>query len=199
MSIKGDPYTNTRAGVPVNSATVQTGIGLGRETVQRLDRLRAVYGKSRSFVADLALTSGGLDGVERLNAADIERFNDLAADAGMTWQEYVEAYVTDFGTKTYPPTVAQLEEKNWRRTIPARRLPRLLREPFPAMTETELEVEVGEFAAKFKAERENIAIAAPMWSSQDEVSGGPENPAVTVTREEETEARPPRGLRDVLG
>lgn len=178
MSIKGDPYTNTRAGVPVNSATVQTGIGLGRETVQRLDRLRAVYGKSRSFVADLALTSGGLDGVERLNAADVQRFNDLAADAGMTWQEYVEAYVTDFGTKTYPPTVAQLEEKKWRRTIPARRLPRVaVFEPADDMTEAE----VAEFAEKF---RDVIA------------AGG------AVVRDESGEVRterPPRGLRDVLG
>jgi hypothetical protein len=199
MSIKGDPYTNTRAGVPVNSATVQTGIGLGRETVQRLDRLRAVYGKSRSFVADLALTSGGLDGVERLNAADIERFNDLAADAGMTWQEYVEAYVTDFGTKTYPPTVAQLEEKNWRRTIPARRLPRLLREPFPAMTETELE----ELAAKFEQRREEAAAAAPMWSGQDEPADRDDGKLSTEEAElqlqEVRTERPPRGLRDVLG
>jgi predicted transcriptional regulator len=185
MSIKGDPYTNTRAGVPVNSATVQTGIGLGRETVQRLDRLRAVYGKSRSYVADLALTSGGLSGLEAVNAADVARFGDLAADAGMTWQEYVEAYVTDFGTKTYPPTVAQLEEKKWRRTIPARRLPKLIREAVQDFHETEME----EFAEKFSARREEVAAAAPMWSGQDE-------PAADM--EVRTE-RPPRGLRDVLG
>lgn len=125
MSFNGDPYTNARAGVPVSSATVQTGVGLGRETVQRLDRLRACYGRSRSYVTDLALISGGLDGLEKINAADVARFNDLAADAGMTWQSYVEAYVMEYGTKTYPPTVAQLEEKQWLRTTPARRLPKL--------------------------------------------------------------------------
>jgi hypothetical protein len=124
MSTKEDPYINTRAGVPVNSATVQTGVGLGRETILRLDRLRACYGRSRSFVADLALIGGGLDMLETNNASLIERFNALASDAGKTWQEYVERYVTAFGSKTYPPTVAQLEEMQWGRVPAEKRLPR---------------------------------------------------------------------------
>jgi hypothetical protein len=186
MSIKGDPYTNTRAGVPVNSATVQTGIGLGRETVQRLDRLRAVYGKSRSFVADLALTSGGLDMVETNNAADIERFNDLAADADMTWQEYVEAYVTDFGTKTYPPTVAQLEERKWRRTVPARRLPKVGHE---AMDMHRAAVAVTQQFADAVREVNQISEDAKKASADLHIVAEDAARATAV----------PRGLRDVLG
>lgn len=192
MSIKGDPYTNTRAGVPVNSATVQTGIGLARTTVQRLDRLRAVYGKSRSFVADLALVSGGLDGIEALNAADIARFNDLAADAGMTWQEYVEAYVTEYGTKTYPPTVAQLEGTHWLRVSPARRLPKLGHE---AMDMHRAAVAVTQEFADAVRDANQVSEDAKKAGADLQAMADMANQATEEVRKVAT----PRGLRDVLG
>lgn len=175
MSTKEDPYINTRAGVPVNSATVQTGVGLGRETILRLDRLRACYGRSRSFVADLALVSGGLGGIEAENVETLLRFNALAADAGMTWQAYVERYVTTFGSKTYPPTVTQLEEMKWLRVPASERLPR----PFPVATGGIVTVTGPDVHPRPVGE-------------EDTVTFPPE--ALTITP-----PPAPRGLRDVLG
>lgn len=88
----------------------QTGIGLPIETLQRLDRLRACLGRSRSFVVDYVLMNGGLDAVEDDLLTDVQAFNRIALALGLTWQGLVEKYVDDFGAKTYPPTVAQLAE-----------------------------------------------------------------------------------------
>lgn len=87
---------------------VQTGIGLPVETLARLDRLRACFGRSRSFVVDYALLNGGLAGVEQDLATDLAAYDDIAAALGITWQELATRYVDAFGAKTYPPTVADL-------------------------------------------------------------------------------------------
>lgn len=94
---------------------IQTGIGLEQETLARCDRLRACYGRSRSWVIERALAgqAGGVDGglaaLEREQAATIAIFDALAAAAGVTWQQYAQAYVEAFGAKTYPPGVQALE------------------------------------------------------------------------------------------
>lgn len=88
---------------------VQTGVGFERETLRRLDRLRAVYGRSRSHLLE-RLVSEALASWETEVSDDLERFARLAAGAGMTLAEYTDAYVKAFGAKTFPPTVEQLEE-----------------------------------------------------------------------------------------
>lgn len=89
---------------------IQTGIGLEQETLARCDRLRACFGRSRSWVIESALRKGGLVGLEMDKRAEIELFNALAKAAGVTWQEYVARYLAEFGSKTYPPTTETLEK-----------------------------------------------------------------------------------------
>jgi predicted transcriptional regulator len=86
----------------------QTGIGLDAETLARCDRLRACLGRSRSYVIEQALRAGGLDLQEADHLGDIKTFEELASQAGLTWQQYAAAYVEAFGAKTYPPDVATL-------------------------------------------------------------------------------------------
>lgn len=98
------------------STIIQTGIGLDHETLARCDRLRACYGRSRSWVIERALNVEGLRGLEQEMAGLVQRFDALAANAGhsgMAWQQYAQKYVEAFGAKTYPPTVEVLEEINF--------------------------------------------------------------------------------------
>lgn len=89
---------------------VQSGIGLSEETMARVDRLRACYGKSRSWVIEQVLTNGeGLAATESLKRAEIKRFNALAAKDGVSWQEYAQWYAAQYSRMTYPPTVDELE------------------------------------------------------------------------------------------
>lgn len=89
---------------------IQTGIGLDEITLQRCDRLRACFGRSRSWVIEQAISNGGLDVLERERAGEIRRFEGLAAAAGVTWQEYLKRYLAEFGAKTLPPSVEELEK-----------------------------------------------------------------------------------------
>jgi hypothetical protein len=89
---------------------IQTGIGLPVETLARLDRLRACFGRSRSHVVEYCLANDGLSGVEDDLRTDIEAYNAIAQALGITWQQLTERYVEEFGAKTYPPTVAALRE-----------------------------------------------------------------------------------------
>lgn len=91
---------------------IQTGIGLELGTLTRCDRLRACFGRSRSWVIGQA-THVGLAKLEAQKADEIERFGALAERAGMTWQQYTAWYLGEYGAKTHPPTVADLE--NWER------------------------------------------------------------------------------------
>lgn len=105
-----------------NSPIRQTGIGLEEETLLRCDRLRFCYGKSRSYVIERALTNGGLAALEAEMAEDIERFGSLAAmwDQGAgDWRGYVAHLVATYGAKTYPPTVAKLEDMAGVKRAPA--------------------------------------------------------------------------------
>lgn len=114
-----------------NSPIRQTGIGLEEETLLRCDRLRFCYGKSRSYVIERALTSGGLAALETEMAEDIERFGSLAAmwtarrtasrpaGARKDWRGYVAHLVATYGAKTYPPTVAKLEDMAGVKRAPA--------------------------------------------------------------------------------
>jgi len=90
----------------------QTGIGLTEDTMRRVDRLRACFGKSRAWVVERALTdSGGLDGLEDTCAEEIAQFAKLAARQGMTWQEYARWYAETFHRKTNPPTLDNIESE----------------------------------------------------------------------------------------
>lgn len=84
---------------------MQTGIGLSQDLVERLDRLRACYGRSRSWIIQRALREGALAGLEQERLADVRRFNELAAAAGLTWQQGAKLYAERYGRMTYPPTV----------------------------------------------------------------------------------------------
>ena len=88
---------------------VQTGVGFERRTLLRLDRLRAVHGRSRSHVLE-RIVSTALEAEEAQHADALARFAALADGAGMSLDEYTSRYVRTFGAKTFPPTVAQLEE-----------------------------------------------------------------------------------------
>jgi hypothetical protein len=92
----------------MTAKSVQTGIGFPRETLQRIDRLRAVFGKSRSWTTDYALTHGGLDGAERLNVGGVGVFADLARTLGLTWRELADAYAGEFSRYTYPPSLDEI-------------------------------------------------------------------------------------------
>lgn len=90
---------------------VQAGVGFERRTLLRLDRLRAVHGRSRSHLLE-RLVSAALD-IEEAKpdvSAALSRFRQLSKGAEMTLDEYTERYVKTFGAKTFPPTVEQLEE-----------------------------------------------------------------------------------------
>lgn len=91
----------------------QTGVGLSAETMQRIDRLRAVFGASRTRVIE-DLIIGQLETAEKQHAAEIARFNRLAhaaeTDNG-TWQEYADWYAAAFSSKTFPPDIAELERR----------------------------------------------------------------------------------------
>jgi hypothetical protein len=92
------------------SNIVQTGIGLERSTLLRCDRLRACYGRSRSWVIERGLQVG-LAKLEAEKADEVQLFSRLAERHGMTWQQYVAWYVGEYGLKTFPPTVTDLD--NW--------------------------------------------------------------------------------------
>lgn len=94
-----------------NESIVQTGVGFARSTLLRLDRLRAVTGRSRSHLLE-RLVASALDAEEAKPevAEELARFGQLADGAGMSVNEYTEKYVKTFGMKTFPPTVDQLAE-----------------------------------------------------------------------------------------
>lgn len=96
-------------------AIVQTGIGIDRDTMARCDRLRACFGRSRSYVIEQALAGRGLDALEYEMRAEVQLFNALAQDAGCAdWREYARRYVDTFGAKTYPPNVKDLAEMGFK-------------------------------------------------------------------------------------
>lgn len=106
---------------------VQTGIGLEIETLARCDRLRAVFGRSRSWVIERALTGGGLTALEDQKMREIDHFNAMAWDlGGAGWQEYARRYVEAFGAKTYPPTVAILAAMKFTGTETSKQVARKL-------------------------------------------------------------------------
>jgi hypothetical protein len=86
-----------------------TGIGVTPTVMRRLDRLRAVFGKSRSWVVEYVLTHGGLDGVEEAEAGQVQAFNALATKNGHSWEDYAFWYSATFSSRTYPPRVADIE------------------------------------------------------------------------------------------
>jgi hypothetical protein len=90
----------------------KTGIGLADLTMQRVDRLRAVLGMSRTRIVEYLLTHGGLPEAETRWADGITRFNRLAHAADTdngTWQEYADWYAMAFSSKTFPPDIEALE------------------------------------------------------------------------------------------
>lgn len=95
----------------MSGPTIQTGIGLSEKNLLRLDRLRAVYGHSRSKLINEALSSGGLIRLELDRKDDIARFDDLARAAGLTWEEGARVYAERYGRMTWPPTIDQAGEK----------------------------------------------------------------------------------------
>ncbi len=94
-----------------NESIVQTGVGFARSTLLRLDRLRAVTGRSRSHLLE-RLVASALDAEEAKPEVVVAlgKFAGLARNAGMSVDEYTEKYVKAFGMKTFPPTVEQLAE-----------------------------------------------------------------------------------------
>jgi hypothetical protein len=91
---------------------VQLGLGLSADTMARLDRLRACTGLTRGDVIEAALTGQGIRALERSceEAGYLDRFQRLAVDAGMTWQEYARDYAARWSRKTYPPALGELEK-----------------------------------------------------------------------------------------
>lgn len=94
-----------------SESIVQTGVGFARSTLLRLDRLRAVTGRSRSHLLERLVTNA-LDAEETKPevARELARFAQLAESAGMSTDEYTEKYAKAFGMKTFPPTVDHLIE-----------------------------------------------------------------------------------------
>jgi hypothetical protein len=91
---------------------IQLGLGLSAETLARLDRLRACTGLTRGEVIEAALTGQGIAALEHSceEAGYLDRFQRLADDIGMTWQEYARDYASRWSRKTYPPAVTELEK-----------------------------------------------------------------------------------------
>lgn len=89
----------------------QTGVGLSELTMQRVDRLRAVQGASRTRVIEDLMVTHALNAAELAYENEIKRFNRLAARDGVSWQEYADWYAATFSSKTFPPGIAELEER----------------------------------------------------------------------------------------
>ncbi len=105
-----------------SESIVQTGVGFARSTLLRLDRLRAVTGRSRSHLLERLVTSA-LDAEEAKPevARELARFGRLAEGAGMSADEYTEKYAKAFGMKTFPPTIDHLIEIKFGQTPAGRR------------------------------------------------------------------------------
>lgn len=88
---------------------VQLGLGLPPRTLARLDRLRACTGLTRGDVVDAALNAGGLLELETAHRQLLARFGKLADRAGQNWVDYAHDYARTWASKTYPPTVDELE------------------------------------------------------------------------------------------
>lgn len=88
---------------------VNCGVGVDRDTLARLDRLRACLGESRAKIINRALIGQGIAGLEREYRSEIVRFHALANLHGLTWQAYAQNYAQVNARQTYPPTLDQLE------------------------------------------------------------------------------------------
>ena len=89
----------------------QFGVAVDAETLARLDRLRCIRGEARTRVAQLALIGGGLDRLEHEHFGAVQRYNALALRSGAkTWQAYAVLYAARYASKTYPPSLSDLEE-----------------------------------------------------------------------------------------
>lgn len=97
-----------------------TSVGLSRDTLDRVNRLKIAMGRSRSHVIETALSGGGLAGVEAELGEGIRMIGRLASLRGQTWRQLVTQYETKFSGKTYPPTVEQLMTDDERAAIEAR-------------------------------------------------------------------------------
>lgn len=86
-----------------------TGVSLTEDVVLRLDRLRAVFQRSRSWVIEYALLNGGIAALEDGAGALIARFNALAVREGQTWQDYAYAYAATNARRAKGKSIAELE------------------------------------------------------------------------------------------
>jgi hypothetical protein len=94
-------------------------------TLRRLDALRIVMGRSRARVAEQALLSGGLDMLEFSNQERLQRLRDVAARAGMYWEDYVQLYAEINARVTYGPSLEALEEKPKLKRVAKKAVPRV--------------------------------------------------------------------------
>ena len=87
----------------------QTGIGFREDVLHRLDRLRACAGGiSRTKIVEFVVLGHGLEATEAQFETEIKTFNRLAADEGITWQDYADWYAATFPSKTFPPGIDAL-------------------------------------------------------------------------------------------
>lgn len=94
--------------MPASPQNPYTSVGVSRETLDRIDRLRLIQGRSRSRVIEEALLHGGLSAQEGKVRAAMRTVDALAAVRHQSWQELVRAYAAEYAGKTYPPTVEQI-------------------------------------------------------------------------------------------
>jgi hypothetical protein len=79
------------------------------ETLHWIDSLRIVTGKSRARVSE-ELQQDALRRFRRQHAEALARLEKLAAAAGVTVQDYVEAYARAHARSTYGAGLEALEE-----------------------------------------------------------------------------------------